>query len=143
MNTKLKEKLEEIGSVGDVELRVTRRIEIGSAVQQGEVYIHCVADDHPRGEPIGVGSVQIAMGAGNGARHVAEGDGLMVFRGKQMPDDVRVSEDVEPEEMLGPVIAAPNKCRITHPEHPHHQLPVGTYQVTYQYDPNTMRRVID
>jgi len=129
-------------SVADTEIRVTRRIEIGSAIQQGDVYLHRVSDDHPHGKQIGKGSVQIALGTGNGARHMAEGD-VMVFSGKKLPDGVKAPMNVEPNEICGPVINASKAWNLTHPEHPHHSLPAGVYQVTYQYDPKTMRRVID
>lgn len=126
----------------DTEVRVTRRIEIGSAIQQGDVYIHRVSDDHPHGEQIGKGSVQVALGTGNGSRHMAEGD-VMVFAGHELPDGVNAPMNVESREICGPVIKASSAWNLTHPEHPHHSLPAGVYQVTYQYDPQTMRRVQD
>ena len=126
----------------DQDLRITRRIEIGSVIQQGDVYLHRVADGHPRGKQIGAGSVQVALGVGNGARHVAEGD-VDVFAGQQLPPNVRAPMDVQPQEITGPVVVATKTWHLTHPEHPHHRLPAGVYQVTYQYDPHTMRRVVD
>jgi len=114
----------------DQDLRITRRIEIGSVIQQGDVYLHRVADG------------QVALGVGNGARHVAEGD-VDVFAGQQLPPNVRAPMDVQPQEITGPVVVATKTWHLTHPEHPHHRLPAGVYQVTYQYDPHTMRRVVD
>ena len=126
----------------DVDVRVVRRIEIGHAVQQGDVYLHRVADDFPRGEQIGAGSVQIALGEGNGARHMAEGP-VRVFKGVSLPPGCGSPLDVHPSEITGPVVIADDTWSLTHPEHPHHSLPAGTYQTTYQYDPQTMRRVRD
>ena len=134
--TKIKE------SPADENLRITRRIEIGSVLQQGDVYIHRVADDHPRGKQIGKGCVQIALGTGNGARHMAEG-AVECFEGVKLPPGVKAPMDVEDAEILGPVIVADETAILTHPEHPHHRYPKGTYQTTYQYDPHTMRRVVD
>lgn len=141
--SQLLEKIKEIGDAqADTELRITRRIEIGHAIQQGDLYVFRVSDNHPRGKQIGKGCVQVAMGTGNGARHVAEGS-ISAFVGKKLPDDVKPPMDVEAEEILGPVVFASEPWFLTHPEHPHHRLPAGTYQVTYQFDPHTMRRVVD
>lgn len=129
-------------SPADAEVRVVRRLEVGQVVQQGDVYLHRVAAEHPRGKRVGAGSVQIALGTGNGARHMAEG-AVQVFAGSRLPEGVSAPMDVRPEEILGPVIVADEPWRLTHPEHPHHRLPAGCYQVTYQYDPQTMRRVAD
>lgn len=129
-------------SPADQNLRITRRIEIGSVIQQGDVYLHRVADNHPRGKQIGKNSVQIALGTGNGARHVAEGD-VEVFEGLQLPPGVSAPMGVEPQEITGPVVVASKFWHETHPEHPHHRLPAGTYQVTYQFDQHTMQRVAD
>lgn len=129
-------------SPADVNLRITRRIEIGHAIQQGDLYVHRVPEDHGRGIQIGTNLVQVALGTGNGARHIAEGD-VQVFSGTCLPAGVTAPNDVEDNEIVGPVIVAGKTWLLTHPEHPHHRLPAGTYQVTYQYDPKTMRRVQD
>lgn len=126
----------------DPDLRITRRLNIGSVVQQGDLYLHHVADDHPRGKRVGDGSVQIALGTSNGARHTVEGD-VEVFEGVQLPEWVTPPDGIEASEILGPVVVATKTFRMPHPEHPHHRLPVGTYQVTYQADLRTMRRVVD
>ncbi len=125
----------------DIDIRVIRRIEIGHAVHQGDVYIHRVADNHAMGKQIGKDSVQIALGIGNGARHMAEGP-VKVFEGKCLPDGVGIV-NVDPEKLTGPCIVADDVWMLTHPEHAHHQLPAGVYQTTYQYDPKTMQRVRD
>ena len=126
----------------ETDVRITRRIEIGHAVQQGDLYVHRVPDSHARGKQTGTGCVQVALGTGNGARHCAEGS-VQVFEGRQLPEGVSAPLDADETETLGPVIVAAEAWALTHPEHPHHRLPAGVYQVTYQYDPHTMRRVQD
>ena len=126
----------------DEDKRITQRIEIGHCIHQGDVYLHRVEDGHRRGKRIGKGTVQIALGTGNGARHVAEGD-VEVYQGTQLPEWVKPPMDVEAAEIIGPVIVASEAFLVTHPEHADHRLPAGTYQTTYQYDPKTMRRVAD
>ena len=117
-------------------------MEIGSVVHQGDVYVHRLPDDWPCGERIGADSVQVALGTGNGARHMAEGP-VEVYSFRQLPDGVMAPAGVQAGTIGGPVIKAKGPWSLTHPEHAHHRLPKGTYGVTYQYDPRTMRRVID
>ena len=129
-------------SKADAEVRVIRRMEAGSAVQQGDVYLHAVEADHPRGKRLGKDSVQIALGTGNGARHMVEGE-VEVYEGTRLPETVKPPLNAEAREVTGPVVVAKKPFKLTHPEHAHFALPAGTYQTTYQYDPRTMRRVQD
>lgn len=126
----------------DAGKRITRRIEIGHCVHQGDVYVHRVEDSHKRGKRIGKDAVQIALGVGNGARHVAEGS-VEVYEGVKLPEWVSPPMDVSTSEITGPLIVASEAFDVTHPEHAGHRLPAGVYQVTYQYDPKTMKRVAD
>lgn len=129
-------------AVPDTEVRNTRRIEIGSAIHQGDVYIHRVKDNHPRGERWG--TRQVAVGTGIGSRHCAEGDGVSVFAGKAYPEGfIQPTGLQDKAALLGPVVEASGPWTLTHPEHAHHNLPAGTYQVTYQADLATMQRVVD
>jgi|SRR6185369_412601 len=140
---KTKEAIQQVQKApADEGKRITRRIEIGHCIHQGDVYLHRVDDKYPKGKRMGKGSVQIALGVGNGARHIAEGN-VEVYQGTQLPEWVSPPMDVEASEITGPVIVASESFLITHPEHAHHQLPAGTYQTTFQYDPKTMRRVAD
>lgn len=126
----------------DKAVRITRRIEIGSVLHQGDVYLHCVADDHPRGKQIGRDQTQIAVGTNAGARHVIEGK-VRVFEGKKLPDTVKVTNARIIPEILGPVVVVEEPASLTHPEHANHNIPAGTYQVHYQLDLRTMQRVAD
>lgn len=126
----------------DVEVRVCRRIEPGRLIQQGDIYLMRVPDDHPHGKPWG--SRQVALGDTLGARHVAVGN-LEVYAGDPQccakvmplhPMEVR-------QELLGPVVDAHETWTLEHPEHPHHRMPPGRYQVIHQLDRQTMRRVAD
>lgn len=130
----------------DAEVRVTRRMEVGSVDRQGDIYIHRVADDHPRGKRLG--TRKVAVGDGEGSNHLAEGEGVEVYEGVQMPEWVKAPAHVEDKsawtkEMLGPVVVVKDAVQHTHTTHAHHHLPGGTYQVTYQADEATGRRVRD
>jgi len=124
----------------DAERRTARRLEIGHAIHQGDVYVHRVADDHPRGPA--QGTRQVAVGQTVGARHIAEGP-VQVCAGVALPPGVVAPTWTTPEALLGPVVVASGPWTLTHPEHAHHALPAGTYQVTYQADYQTQRRVLD
>jgi len=138
----LKRKLSEISRCGSMKKRMVKKMDVGQAIMQGDVYLIRVADDWPRGDQIGEKSVQIALGSSNGARHMATGP-VQAFKGKQLPNGFTAPQGVDSAELLGPVVVASRPWTLTHPEHPHHALPAGTYQVTYQVDLMTMRRVQD
>ena len=139
----MKEAIQKIETAeADVELRVTRRMEIGSAIQQGDVYVHRLPDNWKRGKLVAKGEVQIAVGQNVGARHVAIGN-VEVYAGVALPPDVTAPMGIEAREICGPVIVAETAWALQHPEHAHHRMPAGVYGVTYQYDPRTMRRVAD
>ena len=125
----------------EAETRTCRRMEVGQAHHQGDVYLHRVSDGWPRGEKLG--TRQVAVGSTVGARHVAEGDGVEVFAGVKLPDSVKPYDGVPESAYLGPVVVAPEGFTLTHPEHAHHVCPAGVYQVTYQVDPVAQRRVLD
>lgn len=125
----------------DRNLRINRRNDVGSVpVHQGDVYLHRVADDHPRGDKLG--TRQVAVGTTVGSRHIVEGD-VEVFAGKKLPPGVKVPSWTTERDLLGPVVVAKEAFTLTHPEHAHHRLPAGTYQVTYQADYTTRSRVQD
>ena len=135
------DRIREVPVDGDV--RVARRLEIGSAVQQGDLYLLYVPTDHPHGDKvIGSGVVQVALGTNTGARHMVEGD-VTVYEGSKLPDYVKVLEGIDPKEVMGYFIEARKNFMLTHPEHPHHSLPAGCYQVIHQIDMVTQRRVVD
>lgn len=129
----------------DVDVRVSRRLEVGTVRQQGDVYLVRVSNDHPRGMPLG--TRQVAVGANIGARHVAEG-GVEVFEGVKLPPGVALpawarEAGMTDRDILGPVVVASESWCLTHPEHAHHQSPAGVDQVLYQLDFSTSRRVVD
>ena len=126
----------------ETEIRVTRRMEIGSVLMQGDVYLHRLPNDFKHGKLIKKGEMQIAVGTGSGARHVVVGD-VEVYEPARLPPGVSAPMGIEAREIMGPVIKAKKPATLTHPEHAHHKFPAGLYGVTYQYDPKTMRRVAD
>lgn len=116
-----------------------RRIDVmavGQVVRQGDIYIHCVADGHEKGDL--TGDRQLALGESMGSRHVAEKPS-QVYAGEVAPP--WYSKNFAP--LLGPCVVSPGRFVITHPEHAHVDLPAGTYQITHQRDGRTEMRVID
>lgn len=125
----------------DAEVRVTTSLDIGEGIHQGDVYIFKVSPKTPRGDAWG--STQVAVGNTVGSRHVACGSRVSVFAGKELPSFVKLRDWIESNQVLGPVVVAEEEWVLTHPEHAHHQLPAGTYQVLYQADGRTQRAVTD
>lgn len=130
-----------ISHVPDTDTRTLRRCEIGARVHQGDVYVIRVPANHPRGKPWG--SRQVAVGTTIGQRHVAEGEGVDVFAGVTVDALLPLFSVEQRAECMGPVVVASGPWSLTHPEHAHHCLPAGTYQITYQWDAARMGRVVD
>jgi hypothetical protein len=68
---------------------------------------------------------------------------VTICRGSALPPWVTPPEWADAAQMLGPVVVACGPWTVTHPKHSHHDMPAGTYQVTYQLDRQTHRRVED
>lgn len=128
------------------EVRFHRMHEVGKCGHQGDVYLHHVADNHPHGKRLE--SYQLAPGNTKGSRHVMEGE-VEVYEGVALPPtwvtpEWLTNRGVQPEAVaLGPVVIVKSRAVLTHPEHAHHSLAPGKYQVTYQFDPRTAARVAD
>jgi hypothetical protein len=126
-------------------LRDARRLSLHQVAHQGDVYLHRVSEDHPRGAELG--TKQVAIGDTKGSRHVVVGP-VQVFAGLLLPPRFVAPDWLDgaaPEDIfLGPVVvvAAGEEAVLTHPEHAHHNL-CGTYQVTYQADARARARVRD
>ncbi|MDH4230324.1 MAG: hypothetical protein OEW11_11390 [Nitrospirota bacterium] len=125
------------------EIRNISELEIGDVAQQGDVYLHRVPADWPRGDVLG--TRQVAVGDSVGSRHVAEGDNVAVHAGVKLPDGVRPPTGFSTADLLGPVIVCgPGGMVLTHPEHAHHRCDgEAVLQVTYQVDLSTDSRVAD
>lgn len=115
------------------ETRECCNIQIGQCVRQGDIYLHRVAPDHPRGKPVGP---KLAMGDLMNARHIAEAP-AECFEGFKAPDYCTAGT------FLGPVVVSDRPFTVSHPEHAHIRLGAGVYQVTHQMDARTLERVRD
>lgn len=122
------------------EIRAPKAWPVGKRVRQGDVEIHRVADDHPRGAVVrGPNARQLAPGITQGSRHVAEPPAV-VHEGTTAPPGALPGARV----LLGPCVVVPRGgAVVSHPEHAHVRLLEGTYQVTHQLDVQTMQRVQD
>lgn len=116
------------------EVRFIKDIEVGKVVRQGDIYIHAVQDNHPKGAK--AQSRQLAIGTTNGSRHMAESPS-QVFEGTQIPEWCARGT------FLGPVVQSDKRFVVSHPEHAHVSLPPGCYQITHQLDAATLQRVRD
>ena len=101
-------------------LRRVEAMKVGEVVRQGDLYVTRVAKKAAHGKP--TKNRQLAVGETQGSRHVAVGE-LEVFEPR---------EGAGP--LIGPLVLAPGRWALEHPEHGHFDLPAGTFQVTYQRD---------
>lgn len=115
----------------NAEIRDWRGIQIG---RQGDVYIHKVADDHPRGKV--TAERQVAIGTTLGSRHV-------VADGPTLYEPITAPNYMQGWRLLGQVVEATEDWWLTHPEHPNAVFGPGVYQITWQLDARTMRQVAD
>jgi hypothetical protein len=115
--------------------REIRSIEIGQLIHQGDVYVHRVAGNHPRGKVLG--GNKLAIGEGEGSNHFAEGASVVCYVGTKVPEWCRRGT------FLGPVVVATDRWMVTHPKHACFSMPPGVYQVTHQMDARTLDRVRD
>lgn len=113
---------------------------LGQVAHQGDVYLHRVTSDHPRGKLLG--TRQIAVGTTIGSRHIVEGN-VEVYEGKALPPGFALPEGARDSDVLGPVVVVKSSAVLTHPEHAHHALDCGVDQVTYQWDVTAAARVAD
>lgn len=127
------ERINRAAEAPDEGVREIPAMKVGEFVRQGDVYIERIQAIPHDVKTIPAGSRQVAVGTTIGSRHVAEGD-LEV---------VRLESDARGSALLGPVVIARGRWRLTHPEHAHFALPEGTYRVRYQRDVATERAVQD
>lgn len=113
------------------EPRFVRTCPVGEvACRQGDIYLWRLPEIPKGCKPRS--DRQLALGKTVGSRHVCEA-------GPKLYDLPAGSANA----LLGPVIEAPERFTVTHPEHAHISLPSGTYQVGYQLDMRTQRAVAD
>lgn len=114
-------------------------MKVGEVIRQGDIYIHKVADNHPVGEQLD--RRQLADGHSIGQRHMLLGE-FKIYEGVELPSWV----DKSTNQRLGYAFDVTGECRNSHPEHDHYLFledRKGRYQVTYQLDMQTLRKVSD
>lgn len=127
------EQIKAAAALDTTETRECGNMKIGQVARQGDIYIHRVVANHPRGAAVGP---KLAMGDLMNARHIAEAP-AECFAGVKAPDYCTAGT------FLGPVIVSDKPFTVAHPEHAHIALGAGCYQVTHQMDARTLERVKD
>lgn len=126
------------------ETRDGRGMKIGQGGRQGDIYVYRVPDDWPRGKR--TENRQLAIGQSVGSRHIAAGD-VEIYEGQKAPEFIRFVNSASGAEipaLIGPLILVKStEFAGTHPEHAHFLLDPGTYQIVYQMDARSFRRVED
>lgn len=112
--------------------RTVHAINVGQFVRQGDVYIERIPKLSGWNQ---TENRQLAPGTSQGSRHMVVGE-VDVF---ECPNTSGVTSG----RLAGPQLDARAPFRVGHPEHADMELPAGCYQVWYQTDPRTNKRVLD
>ena len=114
------------------DIRFIQDIQPGQAIRQGDIYLLCVEESHPKGKRIT--DRQLAPGSSMGSRHCVEGN-VEIYEGVKAPAWCK-------SKLVGPVIIArEERFKLVHPEHAHFDMPCGTFVTIFQLDPRTLLRV--
>lgn len=116
-------KIEQNAKQADPEVRFVRTMQPGEWTRQGDLQI-TLLDKLPK-DLIKTEERQLVSGTTQGSRHV-----LDAILGKAARIWVRKS----PTALQGPIVELKERCHVVHPEHAHHSLPSGIYEITYQRD---------
>jgi hypothetical protein len=121
------------------ETRVIDSVEVGQHVRQGDVYIQRVAAPAAWKE---TKNRQLAPGTTMGSRHTVD-ESVKVLANPAGAKVERTTDNRFPFRCNGPQIVSEDRFTVSHPEHADFSLPAGTYQVSFQCDPQSMQRVQD
>lgn len=145
--------LAEAAAASPKDVRNHAKMKVGEVAMQGDVYITKIKSvPEAWSTETTHESRQVALGTTEGSRHCAEGDVQVLWPAsreaaleaidKLIPGFTdKLGAGASP--CIGPVVVAKDSWCLSHPEHAHHELPAGTYLVTYQLDRQTMRQVKD
>ena len=122
--------------IGDA--RVVDECPVGYFVRQGDVYATRISEFDRESYKLS-NDIQLAPGTSKGARHTVH-DSVKVYRSSQTGD---FEENELGLTVFGPIIESSDRFSIMHIEHDDISLPPGIYQISYQVDPVTLRRIID
>lgn len=122
------------------DMRVIDECPVGYHVRQGDLYVQRIKsfnkEDYKE-----VSNRQLAPGQSKGSRHTVS-DSVTVYEpiDKSMGNAEIVNGGII---IKGPIIESKDRFSVMHVEHADMSMPCGTYQIMYQADPQTMRRVQD
>jgi hypothetical protein len=112
--------------------QVIEEMAVGHHVRQGDIYVEMIEKISLSAKP--TDNMQLAPGESKGSRHTVFG--CKVYEIKHSPNR-------ENPILLGPQISSKERFTVSHPEHADFSMPPGNYQVIYQMDYATKRRIQD
>lgn len=121
------------------ETRVIDSIAVGQHVRQGDVYLELI-DSFDKKEYVVTQDRQLAKGNTKGSRHTVD-ESVTVYAPKS--NNTNAQSTNGGWRVMGPVVVSKDRFTLSHPQHACFSLPGGTYQVSYQVDPNTLQAVLD
>jgi len=121
------------------ESRVISDIAVDQWVRQGDVYVMRINDFDKSNYKIDLNR-QLPPGNTPGSRHTVD-EYTKVYVSKNKNSDVITQKNGFT--VLGPIVESDTRWTLSHPQHADFSLPAGTYQVSYQIDPQRMAMVLD
>lgn len=135
---KVFEQVQQAAKANEANLRFIKSIDIGQGIRQGDVSLYRRADlsksEREKLKPW-QGGFQLAIGSTRGSRHILEEKSSAILHAPMARGEIA--------ELSGPIVEAPERFTVTHPDHAHFSLPSGTYETRYHRDLATERRVQD
>jgi len=128
-------KIEQHAALANNTVRHVETIKPRQAVRQGDIYL--VRIDRSTAGLKRLDFQKLVPGTTQGSRHFTD------VPAQLSEDDGKTISGISPLALRGPVVDAPERFTVSHPEHAHISLPAGTYQVLYQLDFQSQQRVAD
>jgi hypothetical protein len=145
METKLKDAYQKIeqyaaNPLGEMRVIDDKDFLVGKHVRQGDLYIiRMDPSTFDKTKYKVTQNRQLAPGSTKGSRHTVT-DAVTVYAPVKEQEVLRQNDGFT---MLGPVVESKERFSVDHPEHAAMSCPAGTYQISYQIDPITQRKVQD
>ena len=147
IETQIKDSLSEIQAFAKNpldETRVIEKMEIGEHIRQGDVYLQMI-EGFDKSQYELTSNRQLAEGNTKGASHRVD-EYVQVWKPKVEQKVITQNNGLT---QLGMILVNDGNgknganMRLSHDQHAHFVLPKGTYQVSYQINPQEMARVLD
>lgn len=136
---KVFERIQKAAELNEPNKRKIESLAVGEGIRQGDVSLYLrqplTKSEREKLKPW-EGGYQLAIGSTRGSRHaICEGSKAALF--------APLAQRGERSDLAGPIVEAPERFVVTHPDHAHFDMPAGTYETRYHRDLSTEKRMQD